>query len=75
MKKGKIMMAVCSILAIICIVYGIFVRAAGSGTEFFMVWILGGICLLIVGTLLRKVCCRDFHVYGASCLEVCWQQA
>ena len=54
MKKGKIMMAVCSILAIICIVYGIFVRAAGSGTAFFMVWILGGICLLIVGTLLRK---------------------
>ena len=47
-------MAVCSILAIICIVYGIFVRAAGSGTAFFMVWILGGICLLIVGTLLRK---------------------
>lgn len=47
-------MAVCSILAIICIVYGIFVRAAGSGTAFFMVWILGGICLLIAGILLRK---------------------
>lgn len=54
MKKGKIMMAVCFILAIICIVYGIFVRAAGSGTAFFMVWILGGICLLIAGILLRK---------------------
>ena len=54
MKKGKIMMAVCFILAIICIVYGIFVRAADSGTAFFMVWILGGICLLIAGILLRK---------------------
>ena len=54
MKKGKIMMAVCSILAIICIVYGIFVRAAGSGTAFFMVWILGGICLFLLGILLQK---------------------
>ncbi len=41
-----------------------FCQAAGSGTAFFMVWILGGICLLINGNpALRKGVFAETSMY------------
>ena len=69
------MMAVCSILAIICIVYGIFVRAQAQELHFLWCgsWVVSA-CLLWEPSL-RKGVFAETSMYGASCLEVCWRQA
>ena len=36
-------------LGILCILYGILVRAVGSGTAFFLVWLTLGVLLLLCG--------------------------
>ena len=37
MKKG-ILFGLCLIIAVLCIAYGIIVKAAGSGTDFYIIW-------------------------------------
>ena len=44
--KKMIVLVICTILAVICGMYGITVLATGSGTGFFLVWFgLAAVCL------------------------------
>lgn len=53
--KGRIMINILYALAALCLFYGIFVRAAGSGgTNFFIVWILIGACLFLLAIAMKK---------------------
>ncbi len=65
MKKGKIMMAVCSILAIICIVYGIFLSGQqAQELHFYGVdpgWYLPAYC----GNPAAKRCAAETSMYMA----------
>ena len=49
-----IVQLVCLLLGILCIFYGITVRAAGSGTAFFIVWFLIGAAFILLAVLLRR---------------------
>ena len=53
MKVRKILVVVLYVLAVLLVMYGLFVRAAASGTKFYLIWILMGICAVALGVCLQ----------------------
>ena len=47
--KTKMPAVIWFVFAVICIAYGVTVKAAGSGTRFFLVWIALGVLFLLAG--------------------------
>ncbi len=52
--NGKSRAILWSILGVLCILYGLFVRRAGSGTLFFAFWIALGLCFAAAAVAARK---------------------
>lgn len=58
--KKKVRVTICIVLAILCLIYGVIVRAVGSGTSFFIVWwamgmMFGAFALVAKKSLWKKM--------------------
>lgn len=47
--RNKVLTIICIIAAVICIIYGILIYGTGSGTGFFLVWIVLAVLLICLG--------------------------
>lgn len=53
-KKMTILPVILLLAGILCILYGITIMLANSGSKFFCVWYAGGLCLMILAFLFRS---------------------
>ena len=58
------------ILAALSAGYGIFVRAAGSGTSFFLVWFAFAVVLILFGISLHIRSGAEESLRGSWCLDL-----
>ena len=52
MRKG-ILFGLCLIIATLCITYGIIIKAAGSGTGFYIIWFAIAAVLVGLGVIIH----------------------
>ena len=70
MLKAKMLAILWLVLGIICIAYGFTVKAAGSGTKFFLVWTGIGVVLLLAGAAVGTGLWGRMHI-GVRRIIVC----